>query len=106
MSHAVAQIRSAVPPKVITRTVNGRDYYRVANGYDDNGNLKYESFARDREAAEKYVKTLEKRAESKRRAFIDGLTVQERADVDWSLATMSKYGHTIKEAVEWFEKTK
>jgi site-specific recombinase XerD len=93
-------------PRVAELKLNGVIYYRVPVGWDEKGNQNYKSFKRDKEAAEKFVETLKAREESKRRAVIENLTPQEQADVDWSLATMSKYGHTVKDAVEWFEKTK
>jgi site-specific recombinase XerD len=93
-------------PRVAELKLNGVIYYRVPVGWDEKGNQNYKSFKRDKEAAEKFVETLKAREESKRRAVIENLTPQEQADVDWSLATISKYGHTVKDAVEWFEKTK
>jgi site-specific recombinase XerD len=86
--------------------VRGKIYWRVRTGTTKAGHAKYESFGKDKEKAEIYAGKLLARADAKRQAEIGKLSEEEATDLRWALETLSNYGATVKEAAEWFVRTK
>jgi site-specific recombinase XerD len=93
-------------PKAAQFKVRGKIYWRVRIGTTKGGSAKYESFGTDKEKAEIYAKKLQTRANAKRQAEIGKLSEEEATDLRWALDTLSNYGATVKEAAEWFVRTK
>jgi site-specific recombinase XerD len=87
-------------------SVKGHTYWRVKTGRTATGNASYEAFGTDMEAAEAYAKKLNDRAKAKRMGELDAITKEEANDLRWSIQKLALYGATVKEATEWYVKTK
>ena len=78
----------------------------VRTGRTEAGNASYETFGEDKAAAEAYAAKLNDRAKAKRLGELDAITKEEANDLRWAIQKLAHYGTTVKEAAEWFVKTK
>ena len=92
--------------KAQSYSVRGKTYWRVRTGRTEAGNASYETFGEDKAAAEAYAAKLNDRAKAKRLGELDAITKEEANDLRWAIQKLAHYGATVKEAAEWFVKTK
>ena len=81
-------------------------HYKIYIGLKDNGQPEYQYFRGDKKRAEKQAKILNARASAKRIKSLEKITPEEANDLNWAVDTMAYYGSNIKEAVDWWVKTK
>ena len=68
---------------------------------------RYETFRADQAAANAFAEKLNARAKAKRIGKLEAVTKDEAADLRWAVDKLAmQYGATVKEAAEWFVKTK
>ena len=92
--------------KAQSYSVRGKTYWRVRTGRTEAGNASYETFGEDKASAEAYAAKLNDRAKAKRLGELDAITKEEANDLRWAIQKLAHYGATVKEAAEWFVKTK
>ena len=84
----------------------GKTHWRVYLGKEDSGGAKYEYFADDEKGAKTYAKKLTAQERARRLNNLQKISPEEANDLRWSLETLALHGATLKEAVDWFIKTK
>jgi len=92
--------------KASSYVAKGRTYWRVRIGYTEAGSARYETFKADQVAAEAFAEKLNARAKAKRIGKLEAVTKDEAADLRWAVDKLAQYGATVKEAAEWYVKTK
>ena len=89
------------------KSSSGKIYYRVRTGENENSSPVYESFKQDLKAAEAFAKKLNARASAKRISKLQNLTQAEAEDINYASQKLASLGGaTLREAVDWYEKTK
>ena len=89
------------------KSSSGKIYYRVRTGKNENSSPVYESFKQDLKAAEAFAKKLNARASAKRISKLQNLTQAEAEDINYASQKLASLGGaTLREAVDWYEKTK
>ena len=68
--------------------------------------MKYEYFGSDEKGAKSYAKKLAAQEKSRRLNNLQKITAEGANDLCWSMEALALHGAALKEAVDWFIKTK
>lgn len=81
-------------------------HFRVYLGKSEKGSPKYEFFGADEKAANTYAKRLNNQEKARRLNNLEKISPEEANDLRWAIESLALYGASLKEAVEWFIKTR
>ena len=84
----------------------GKIHFRVYLGKSEKGSPKYEFFGSDEKAAITYAKRLNNQEKARRLNNLEKISPEEANDLRWAIESLALHGASLKEAVEWFIKTR